>query len=133
MQISRPADLCSVCLVSRELRSFATAPLYRRVSLTVGGSRDLLLSAMLGRDNPGLKHVREITIHLKKACPPTRNGRDVIDYSSSEDDDDSPVRVRLSAKQAHFTVRLLLDFLPPDILEAFKYVRISSEVDDFVR
>ena len=127
-QITRPTDLRSLCLVSRELRTLAVPLLYRRVSLTVGGDRDLLLSALLGRDNPGLAYIREISITLMGTHMPSRHHLQ-DEYDSSDDEQGSGWGFSISARQAHFTVRLLLDFLPTDTLEFFRYVTSSSRLN----
>ena len=124
-QIKRQTDLRSLCLVSHELRTLTTPSLYRRVALTVGGDRDLLLSAMLRRDNPGLVHIREISIFLMRNNSSMRH-RQYDEPDSSEDEQGCEWGYSISARQAHFVVRLLLDLLPADILDIFRYVRNSS-------
>ena len=81
------------------------------------------LSAFLGRDNPGVQHVREIYLRLEKTTIPNKHRRHYPDDSSEDEDIEEEVIV--AARQAQFTVRLLLDFLPPNILEVFRYVSLD--------
>ena len=118
-QITRPEDLKSLCLTSKQLRDIATPPLYRKVLLFVGGYKDVRVSGLLSRTNPGIQHVRKVYLQLDKTPMPTA-GFPVDSDESSEDDGDELIEENLgAARQARFTVRLLLDFLPNDILENF--------------
>ena len=122
LQIKRPEDLKSLCLTSKSLRAIATPPLYREVSLFVGGHKDIRVSGLLSRTNPGVEHIREIYLHLEKVpC------QDLDFQTNSDDSSEDEVEVKLedsagAARQAQFIVRLLLDFLPNDILETFRWV-----------
>lgn len=87
--------------------------------LFIGGRKDLRLSAMLGRDNPGIPHIRKIYMEFEKTFRP--KPRDPDD-SSDEENLPTVEDVSVAARQAQFTVRLLLDFLPVNILETFRYV-----------
>jgi hypothetical protein len=86
----------NLCLVNREIRDITIRQLYRRVDLDIGGATDSRLSAFLGRDNPGLPHIREVNLWLY------------------EDEDGATLQ------QANLTMRFLIDLLPPNTLEAFK-------------
>ncbi|KAI9871354.1 MAG: hypothetical protein M1830_002991 [Pleopsidium flavum] len=101
--IDRPTDLKSLCLTSKDVRDVAVRELYRNVSFDMGSHKDIHVSSFLARDNPGLPYVREIAIHLL-GC-----------QNSSSAERDAQIR------QAHFVARLLLDHLPSDILEAFRW------------
>ncbi|KAI9878317.1 MAG: hypothetical protein M1830_001250 [Pleopsidium flavum] len=101
--IDRPTDLKSLCLTSKDVRDVAVRELYRNVSFDMGSHKDVHVSSFLARDNPGLPYVREIAIHLL-GC-----------QNSSSAERNAQIR------QAHFVVRLLLDHLPSDILEAFRW------------
>ncbi|KAK0258837.1 hypothetical protein LTR48_005959 [Friedmanniomyces endolithicus] len=97
-KILRPTDLKNLCLVNKQLHSLAIKPLYRHVSLDLGSAKDTRLSAFLSPHNAGLKHIRQLRLHLAK------------------------VRDSCNQKQhAGFATRLLLDFLPMDILEEFRW------------
>ena len=87
--------------------------------LHVGGPQDLRLTAMLGRNNPGLAHIRELYLRLEKLHVAPRERYDRSDASSDEAEPDDGGKT--TARQAHFTVRLLLDFLPRDGLETFRW------------
>lgn len=120
LQITRPEDLKSLCLTSKQLRDIATPPLYRKVLLFVGGHKDVRVSGLLSRTNPGIQHIRKVYLQLDKAPMPTADFQ-VDSDDSSEDDGDVPIEENLgAARQAQFTVRLLLDFLPNNILENFR-------------
>ena len=53
---------------------------------------------------------------------PTQEFQVNSDDSSEDDGDARPEELSGTARQAQFTVRLLLDFLPNDILENFRCV-----------
>lgn len=118
-QIDRPSDLKNLCLTSKELRNIATPILYRSVHLFVGGPQDLRLSAFLGRENPGILHIKEIFLRLEKMVTQDKHRHYHSDDSSDEEEVEESASI--PARQAQFTVRLLLDFLPRDILYAFRY------------
>ena len=124
LQIKRPEDLKSLCLTSKSLRAIATPPLYREILLPVGGHKDIRVSGLLSQTNPGVQHIRKLYLHLEKV--PCQD----LDFQTNSDDsseDDVEVKhedIAGATRQAQFTVRLLLDFLPNDILENFKWVPI---------
>ncbi|KAK1008430.1 hypothetical protein LTR54_006223 [Friedmanniomyces endolithicus] len=97
-RILRPTDLKNVCLVNKQLHALAIKPLYRHVALDLGSAKDTRLSAFLSPHNAGLKHIRQLRLHLAK------------------------VRDSCNQKQhAGFATRLVLDFLPGDVLEEFSW------------
>ena len=108
-----------MCLTSKELRDIATPPLYRKVLLFIGGLKDVRISGLLSRANPGLHHIRKIYLQLEKTPMPTQDFQ-INSDDSSEDEGDVQPDMGGAARQAQFTVRLLLDFLPNDILENFR-------------
>ena len=82
-------------------------------------------TGLLSRTNPGIKHIRKISLQLEKTViPPTRPVIDDSDDSSDEEPEVKFENIVGAARQAQFTVRLLLDFLPNDILENFRLVSI---------
>ncbi|KAK3670613.1 hypothetical protein LTR78_009448 [Recurvomyces mirabilis] len=98
IKILRPTDLKSVCLVNKQLHTLAVRPLYRYIALDLGSANDARLSAFLSPSNIGLKHIRQIRLYLAN------------------------VRDRCNQKQqASFATRMLLEFLPNDILEEFSW------------
>lgn len=120
LQITRPEDLKSLCLTSKRLRDIATPPLYRKVLLFIGGHKDIRVSGLLSRSNPGIQHVRKVYLQLEKTPVPALDIH-VNSDDSSEDEEDAQIEdIVGAARQAQFTVRLLLDFLPNDILEKFR-------------
>ena len=122
LQINRPEDLKSLCLTSKSLRDIATPPLYRKVFLSVGGHKDIRVSGLLSRTNPGVQHIRKVYLHLEKAPHQNLDFQTNSDDSSEEEVEVKPEDIAGAARQAQFTVRLLLDFLPNDILENFRWV-----------
>lgn len=97
-QIIRPSDLKNVCLVNKQLHDIAVKPLYRNVALDLGSHTDTRLSAFLSPKNIGLKHIRQIRLYL------------------------ATVRDRCNQdQQAHLVTRMILEFLPEDILEEFSW------------
>lgn len=120
LQITRPEDLKSLCLTSKRLRDIATPPLYRKVLLFIGGHKDIRVSGLLSRSNPGIQHIRKVYLQLEKT-PVAALDIHVNSDDSSEDEEDAQIEdIVGAARQAQFTVRLLLDFLPNDILEKFR-------------
>ena len=96
-QITLPTDLKNVCLVNKELHAIAVKPLYRDVNLDLGSPNDSRLSGFLSPNNIGLKHVRQIRLYLA-------NVRDRCNQRN----------------QANFATRMILEFLPRDILDDFR-------------
>ena len=117
-QIYRPTDLKSLCLTCKEFREIATPILYRRIHFFVGGSQDLHLTPFLGRDNPGLQHIREVHLSLERVTLRDKGGDT---YPDDHSDDRFEVDHNGPHRQANFTVRLLLEFLPANQLEVFRY------------
>ena len=128
-QIIRPEDLKSLCLTSKQIREVVTPQLYRKVLLFIGGHKDVRVSGLLSHSNPGIQHIRKIYLQLEKTFVPPPNLVDEDSNESSEEEGELRVEdISGSARQAQFTVRLLLDFLPNDILETFRYVRVLLRV-----
>ncbi|KAH0292518.1 hypothetical protein KCU62_g1878, partial [Aureobasidium sp. EXF-3399] len=98
--ISRPSDLKSLCRTSKRLYDVAAKELYHTVSLEIGKRSDLRLSAMLHPNNAGLKHIRILRIQFN----PLHNGLPEADNS-----------------RVQTVVRMLIDFLPENVLEDFEW------------
>lgn len=96
-QVNRPSDLKNVCLVSKELHEIAVRFLYHHVDLDLGSLKDNLMPSFLSPRNIGLKHIRKIRCFLANV-PDTCN----------------------QVQQATFATRMLLEFLPENILEEFR-------------
>jgi len=96
-QIKRPSDLKKICLVSKELHGIAVRFLYHRISLDLGSFKDNLMPSFLSPRNIGLKYIRQIHLYLAH----------VTDRCNQE-------------QQATFATRMLLEFLPENILEEFR-------------
>ncbi|CAK4024855.1 Hypothetical predicted protein [Lecanosticta acicola] len=97
-RIIRPADLKNVCLVNKELHEIAVRFLYRNVALDLGSPSDTRLSSFLNPKNIGLKHIRQLRLYLAT----------VYDKCNQE-------------QQAQFATRMLLEFLPEDVLDEFSW------------
>lgn len=95
--IARPSDLKNICLVSKELHEIAVRFLYHDVSLDLGSVNDNFMPALLNPRNIGLKHIRQIRLYLANKT----------DRCNQE-------------QQATFATRMLLEFLPENILEEFR-------------
>ena len=95
--VIRPSDLKNVCLISKELHEIAVRFLYREVSLDLGGVNDNFMPALLNPRNIGLKHIRQIRLYLAHKS----------DTCNQE-------------QQATFATRMLLEFLPENILEDYR-------------
>lgn len=96
--VIRPSDLQNVCLVSHEMRDIAVRFLYRSVNLDLGSANDTRIAALLSPKNPGLKHVRQFRLYLAH----------VHDRCNQE-------------QQATFATRMILEFLPDNVLEEFSW------------
>lgn len=97
-QISRPTDLKSLCLTSRQLREITARRLYREVTIDVGSTKDTRLAAFLNPQNIGLQHIRKLDLYLT----------DVVDKCNQ-------------IHQANFAVRMILELLPENILDKFSW------------
>jgi hypothetical protein len=86
-----------MCLVSKEFHGIAVRFLYHRISLDLGSFKDNLMPSFLSPRNIGLKYIRQIHLYLAH----------VTDRCNQE-------------QQATFATRMLLEFLPENILEEFR-------------
>ncbi|KZM26141.1 uncharacterized protein EKO05_0000470 [Ascochyta rabiei] len=96
--ISRPTDLKSLCLTSKQLREITVRRLYRQVTIDVGSSKDTRLGAFLNPKNIGLPHIRKLDLYLTE----------VLDKCNQ-------------IHQANFAVRMILELLPENILDKFSW------------
>ena len=96
-KVARPSDLKNVCLVNKQFHEIAVKTLYRYIALDVGSANDKRLTAFLNPENIGLKHIRKIRLDMARV-------RDTCNQ----------------AQQAQLMCRMLLEFLPKDILEEFR-------------
>jgi hypothetical protein len=96
-QVNRPTDLKNLCLTSKLCQDVALRALYHTVSLDVGGTTDSRLTAFLKPENKGLKHIRKIRLYLANQAHRCNQ-----------------------LQQAHLVTKMLLEFLPKDILEEFR-------------
>lgn len=96
--VIRPTDLKSLCLTCKQLHEITVRQLYHEVTLDVGSPSDTKLSAFLNPKNIGLPHVRKLDLYLA----------DVMDKCNQ-------------LQQAHFAIRMILEFLPENILEKFSW------------
>lgn len=77
-----------------------------------------------------IPRLAQISLQLEKTViPPSRSGPEDSDDSSDEESEVKFENISGAARQAQFTVRLLIDFLPNDILENFRYVDIYNELN----
>lgn len=133
-QILRPGDLKNLCLTSKHIREIVTPQLYRKVLLFIGGHKDVRVSGLLSQSNPGIQHIRKVYLQLEKTfVPPPLVIEEDSDESSEGEGELLVEDISGSARQAQFTVRLLLDFLPNDILETFRYVFVQLQYLDGVQ
>ena len=133
-QILRPGDLKNLCLTSKHIREIVTPQLYRKVLLFIGGHKDVRVSGLLSQSNPGIQHIRSVYLQLEKTfAPPLLIIEEDSDEFSEDEGELLGEDISGSARQAQFTVRLLLDFLPNDILETFRYVFMQLEYLDEVQ
>jgi len=88
----------SLCLTCKELHRITVKRLYHEVTLDVGSPNDTNLTAFLNPKNLGLPHVRKLDLYLA----------------------DVPEKCN-QLQQANFAIRMILEFLPEDILEKFSW------------
>jgi hypothetical protein len=93
--------------VSQEWRALAVRFLYRNVALDLGSANDYRLCAFLNPYNIGLKHIKSLVLNLAG-----------VNGGSTQN------------QQALFATRMILDFLPEDVLEEFRYAHHKSNEDD---
>jgi hypothetical protein len=90
-------------LTSKELHEIAVRPLYHEVVVEVGSPADGRLTSLVSPRNIGLKHIRKLDLYLA----------DVTDKCNQ-------------LQQANLAVRMMLEFLPENILEKFSWHPWSS-------
>lgn len=78
---------------------------YKSVALDLGSPNDKRLAAFLSPKNIGLQYIRQIRLYLAN----------VRDRCNQE-------------QQAHLVSRMILEFLPQDILEEFRCVFMRDDV-----
>ncbi|PPJ57938.1 hypothetical protein CBER1_09716 [Cercospora berteroae] len=107
-RVPRPSDLKNACLVSKKFHSIAVRSLYRHVALDLGSDHDTRLSSFLNPRNIGLQHIRQLRLYLAESA----------DRCNQE-------------RQAQFATRMILEFLPEDVLEEFRcvYYKTGSKED----
>ena len=85
--------------MNKQLHQLAVKPLYRNISLDLGSQRDYNLTALLSPSNPGLKHIRQLRLY----------------FANVQD------RCNQRLLQANLATRMLIEFLPEDVLEEFSW------------
>ncbi|KAI9845425.1 MAG: hypothetical protein M1837_004903 [Sclerophora amabilis] len=161
--VTRPTDMKCLCLVNKDLRDITVRQLYRRVELDIGCEADLKLSAFLGRGNPGLEHIRSLILNPDADSfptpprprspsppppPPPPPNLNVIGMPPPPPFGGAPPpppgqapltrRPRVEERKAryvpaHFTTKLLLDLLPFNILEKFRWTSYDEySVENFI-
>ncbi|KAF2422436.1 hypothetical protein EJ08DRAFT_640854 [Tothia fuscella] len=96
--VIRPTDLKNLCLTCHHLHEVTVRQLYREVTLEVGSPTDTKLTAFINPRNKGVKHIRKMDLYLA----------DQIDKCNQ-------------IHQANFAIRMILEFLPENILEKFSW------------
>ena len=134
----------ALCLTSKELRDITVRRLYRKVEIDVGCEADVKLAAFLGRNNPGLEHIRILILNPSAdeppspppspPSPPQHPPAPLIVMGGHPPPPPPPpppmnlqtTRTRSMEVErrrwspAHFTVRMILELLPENILEKFR-------------
>ena len=81
-----------------------------------------LSAGLLSPTNPGLRHIRRLYTDIEKIV--VRKSSPDSDESSGEEEEFEDVG--LAIRQANFTIRLLLDVIPANTLESFRYDLLSD-------
>jgi hypothetical protein len=98
VQVIRPTDLKNLCLTCKLLHAITVRTLYHEVTLEVGSPTDTKLINFISPRNIGLAHIRKMDLYLAE----------VMDKCNQ-------------LQQANFAIRMILEFLPEDILEKFSW------------
>ncbi|KAF2664515.1 hypothetical protein BT63DRAFT_379021 [Microthyrium microscopicum] len=106
--IIRPTDQKNLCLLNKHMHQIGVRELYREVTVEVGSPQDTRLTTLVNPRNIGLPYIRKLDIYLA----------------------DVPDKCTQQLQQANFSVRLLLEFLPENILEKFSWHPWSSFSSD---
>ncbi|KAI9839416.1 MAG: hypothetical protein M1838_004329 [Thelocarpon superellum] len=153
--IIRPGDLKSLCLTCKDLRDIAIRQLYRKVEIDIGSQSDLKLSAFLGRNNPGLPFVRTLILNpdvdtyipspRSSPSPPPPPPPPPLIVMGGPPPPPPPMQAPPGRREpsvviesrrwnpAHFTVSILLELLPENILEKFQWTSYDEfSADNFV-
>lgn len=101
VKITRPTDLKSLGLTSRDIQDVAVRKLYWKVFLDIEGAKAVRVSGFLARDNQRIPHVRDV----------------ILNFSTASDTNERVAQLW----QAHFVARMLLNSLPSNSLEAFRW------------
>ncbi|KAF2402430.1 hypothetical protein EJ06DRAFT_473503 [Trichodelitschia bisporula] len=96
--VIRPTDMKNLCLTCKQMHAITARQLYHEVTLEVGSPTDTKLTAFINPRNIGLQYIRKMDLYLA----------DVPDKCNQ-------------LQQAHFAIRMILEFLPEDILEKFSW------------
>lgn len=88
----------NLCLTCKQLHAITVRQLYNEVTLDVGSPVDTRLTAFVKPRNIGLPYIRKLDLYLAQV-------QDVCNQH----------------QQAHFAVRMILEFLPENILEKFSW------------
>lgn len=97
-QVHRPTELKNLCLTCSQMHKITVRKLYHEVTLEVGSSTDAKLTSFINPRNIGLPHIRKLDLYLAE----------VADKCNQ-------------LQQAHFAIRMILEFLPENILEKFSW------------
>ncbi|KAI9722836.1 MAG: hypothetical protein M1828_004402 [Chrysothrix sp. TS-e1954] len=98
--------MVSLCLTSKQLHRLVVRRLYRTVHLHLGGTKDTNIAALLNPSNIGVQHIKHIDLYH--------------DYSRDHNDEEENAIENLS-RHTVFAVRMMLEFLPKDQLEKFRW------------
>ncbi len=102
--------MVSLCLTTKQFHVITVRQLYRTVSLDVGGPSDTRLAAFLNPRNIGLEWIRNIELYRAE----------VVDKCQSQ------------MQAAGFAVRMIIEFLPENILEKFNWHNQTFSAENLV-
>ena len=97
--------MVSLCLTSKRLHRLTVRNLYKTVNLHLGGTKDTNIAALLSPSNIGVAHIKQVDL-----------------WHDSIHDGDEEDAIEALARHTTFAVRMMLEFLPRNQLEKFRYV-----------
>jgi hypothetical protein len=94
--VIKSSDERNLCLTSKVMHAATVPSMYRAMTLYVGSPMDAHIGSLLNPKNIGLKHIRSLDIFLAN-----------VSHACNQ------------LQQANVSIRLILEYLPDDILETF--------------
>lgn len=121
-QLQRLKDVLRVALTCQLLHSIAVPILYHDVTVGIGGPQDPQVQRIFSPTNPGIKHVKHLTLRVEEEL----SRRIYLQKKAAESPYDPDEKVtdlsgfHHSRSQAQVMLSIVLELLPRDQLQSFK-------------